>query len=102
MWRTGGASVRCAPYATVASPELARGVIETLGDRQACLLANHGVVAVGGDLAAADVMAREVELLAQQYALSLLVGGPVLLDDQEMQTVLGVFARYGRQPESKS
>jgi hypothetical protein len=44
----GGAEVRCARYATFGTPDLAASAVEALKDRTACLLANHGMIAVGG------------------------------------------------------
>ncbi|WP_426754874.1 class II aldolase/adducin family protein [Myxococcus sp. Y35] len=94
----GGTDVRCAPYATFGTPELARNVLAALEGRKACLMANHGMVAVGRDLAAAFKLAVEVETLAAMYWRALQVGEPVLLDGAEMARVLEKFKTYGQQP----
>ena len=94
MVGTGDGTLDCAPYHPPGSPELAEGVVATLGDRAACLLANHGAVATGPGLSAAMDMAREVESLAQQFTLSRLLGGPVNLDDAEVAELQSVFAAY--------
>ncbi|MCE9673168.1 class II aldolase/adducin family protein [Myxococcus stipitatus] len=94
----GGTTVRCAPYATFGTPELAGHVLEALEGRKACLMANHGMVAVGKDLARAFKLAVEVETLAAMYWRALQVGEPVLLDDAEMARVLEKFETYGQQP----
>ena len=91
----GGNSIRCAPYATFGTEELSRLALQALEGRQACLLANHGMIATGPDLRRALWLAGEVELLAQQYVLSLQIGGPMLLDDAEMERVLEKFRSYG-------
>lgn len=91
----GGNSIRCAPYATFGTEELSRLALEALEGRQACLLANHGMIAAGPDVQRALWLAGEVELLAQQYVLSLQIGGPQLLDDAEMDRVLEKFRSYG-------
>ncbi len=96
----GGNSIRCAPYATVGSEALSEAAIAALADRRACLLANHGVIALGSDLAAALDLARTVETLARQYCLALDAGEPVILDDAEMAAVLEKFKTYGRKPKS--
>jgi L-fuculose-phosphate aldolase len=93
----GGDSIRCAPYATFGTQELSDGALQALRDRRACLLANHGMIALGDDLASALKMAQELESLAHQYVISLQLGGPVLLDDAEMRKVLERFKTYGRQ-----
>ena len=91
----GGNSIRCAPYATFGTEELSRLALQALEGRQACLLANHGMIAAGPDLRRALWLAGEVELLAQQYVLSLQIGGPTLLEDAEMERVLEKFRSYG-------
>ena len=91
----GGNSIRCAPYATFGTEELSRLALQALEGRHACLLANHGMIATGPDLRRALWLAGEVELLAQQYVLSLQIGGPTLLDDAEMERVLEKFRSYG-------
>jgi L-fuculose-phosphate aldolase len=93
----GGHDIRCAGYATFGTQELADLAVEALKDRKACLLANHGVIALGGSLDAAWAMAQEVENLASEY-LDLLAAGlkPVVLSKAEMARVLAKFADYGR------
>ena len=93
----GGADIRCAPYATFGSSELAAHALAALDGRRACLLANHGMIALGSTLAGALALAREVENLAEQYLRTLAVGQPNLLDDAEMARVIAKFASYGQQ-----
>jgi L-fuculose-phosphate aldolase len=96
----GGASILCAPYATFGSEALSRHAVEALAEgRRACLLANHGQIACGSSLPKALELAREVEMLARQYLLTLQVGEPVLLDADEMARVLDKFSTYGKQPQ---
>ncbi len=93
----GGNSVRCADYATFGSAELSANALVALQDRHACLLANHGAIAVGASLDAALALAEEVEALAGQYCATLALGAPVLLDHAEMARVVVRFESYGRQ-----
>src|SRR3546814_8951213 len=72
-------------------------MLKALEGRTACLLANHGMMCLGRDLAAAMWLAVEVETLAKQYWYARQAGKPVILDDAEMQTVLARFKTYGRQ-----
>jgi L-fuculose-phosphate aldolase len=97
----GGEDIRCAPYATFGTEELSRHAVEALEGRKACLLANHGMVAMGKDLAGAFKLAVEVETLAAMYWRALQVGEPVLLDAAEMARVLEKFKTYGQQPEPR-
>jgi L-fuculose-phosphate aldolase len=97
----GGVDVRCAPYATFGTEELSRHAVAALEGRKACLLANHGMLALGRDLAGALKLAVEVETLAAMYWRALQVGEPVLLDAAEMAVVLEKFKTYGQQPEPR-
>lgn len=92
----GGRDIRCAPYATFGSQELADAAVAALAGRRACLLANHGMIAIGADLDRALGLAIEVESLAETYWRAMQIGEPVLLDDDEMDRVLAKFATYGQ------
>lgn len=93
---SGGASVPVAPYATFGSEELAEGVADTLDGRLACLMANHGLIALGPNLATAMAIAEEIEEQAAVYCGTLAIGGPKLLDEPEMKRIIGAFQRYGQ------
>ena len=93
----GGDSIRCAPYSTFGSAALADHALSALDGRKACLLANHGMIAVGETLARALALAVEVETLAAQYWRALQIGKPAILSKTEMKTVLAKFSTYGRQ-----
>jgi L-fuculose-phosphate aldolase len=94
----GGADIRCAPYATFGTQELSDHAVAALKDRKACLLAHHGMIAVGRDLAQALAIAVEVETLAKTYLAALAAGEPPLLSEDEMARVLDKFSTYGQQP----
>jgi len=94
----GGHDIRCAEYATFGTEELSRSALAALDGRRACLLANHGLIAVGESLERALYLAEEVEALAGQYVRALQVGTPHVLDAAEMERVLERFRTYGRQP----
>jgi len=91
----GGDSIRCAAYATFGTQALSDQALKALDGRRACLLANHGMIATGADLAAALALAVEVEALAQQYWQALQIGEPKLLSKREMGRVLEKFRDYG-------
>jgi L-fuculose-phosphate aldolase len=93
----GGRDIRCAPYATFGTQDLSDYAVAALEGRRACLLANHGVIAAGTDLASALKLAGEVENLAKQYRLALQSGTPNILSDAEMDRVLALFRTYGKQ-----
>jgi L-fuculose-phosphate aldolase len=91
-----GHKVPLAPYATFGTPELARNVAESIGDCNALLLANHGLVAVGANLDTAFAVAEEIELVARIYYQTKCIGEPVILPDGEMSRVIEKFKTYGQ------
>ena len=91
----GGADVRCAPYHTFGTPELARAVVTAMADRWACLMANHGMVAGGLGIRKAMWRAVELETLAQQYLLASQLGKPAILSKEDIDETLALFAGYG-------
>ena len=91
----GGDSIRCAPYATYGTAELSQHAVSALEDRFACLLAHHGMIAIGPSLSKAMWLAVEVETLARQYHGCLQIGTPPLLSKAEIKKVLGKIAGYG-------
>lgn len=92
----GGNDIRCAPYATFGTQALSDLALAALDGRRACLLANHGMIALESSLPRALALAVEVETLAQMYWQALLIGEPATLPDDEMATVLRKFATYGQ------
>ena len=90
----GGADVRCARYATFGTQALSDNALEALRDRLACLLANHGLLALGDSLEQALALALELETLSRMYWQALQLGDPVVLDAREMQRVIARFAAY--------
>jgi L-fuculose-phosphate aldolase len=97
----GGKDIPCAPYATFGTQELSDHAVTALAGRSACLLANHGMIAIGPTLDRALALAVEVETLAEMYWRVLQLGEPVLLSDVEMDVVLEKFRTYGQQGKPK-
>lgn len=98
----GGRDIPLVPYATFGTGDLARHVAEGLKHRSACLMANHGQIAIGASLEAALELAVEVEALAAQYIKVLTIGEPVLLADEEMERMVEKFRAYGRNAQAWS
>jgi L-fuculose-phosphate aldolase len=90
----GGASIRCAPYATFGTQELSDRAVAALQGRKACLMANHGMIVVGPTLGEAFDLAVEVETLASLYWHALQLGEPTILSRAEMARVLAKFEHY--------
>ena len=92
----GSDDIPCAEYATFGSAELALNAVSALRGGSACLLANHGMVALGSTLEGALRLAAEVETLASQYWHAAQVGTPHVLDGDELGRVRVRFAEYGQ------
>ena len=95
--RFGGDSIRCADYAIFGSEELSATALAALENRKGCLLANHGLLVAGRDLAEVLALAIELEELCEQYWRASQLGQPVILSDTEMAAVLEKFRSYGQQ-----
>ncbi len=93
---TGGTEIRCAPYRTFGTQELSDAALAAIEGRNACLLGNHGVIAVGHDVNAALTLAGEVENLAAQYTAALALGDVRILDAAEMVRMVEKFRTYGK------
>jgi L-fuculose-phosphate aldolase len=92
----GGNTIRCAPYALFGTQALSEVALAALSERKACLLAHHGMIALGRDLPHALAVAVEVENLCEQYWRLLQVGEPRLLTPSQMQEVYAQFKGYGQ------
>jgi L-fuculose-phosphate aldolase len=92
----GGDEIPCAPYEVFGSQALADVVSSTIGQSyHSCLMANHGMIALGPDLKTAMSRTEKLETLARQYQLAKSVGDPILLTAAEMATVREAYATYG-------
>jgi len=91
-----GNKVPLAPYATYGTKELADNIIRSIGQYNACLMANHGVVTIGNNLPTAFAVAEEIELVARLYYQAKCIGEPVILSNEEMAVVVEKFKTYGQ------
>jgi len=90
----GGDTIRCTPYTIFGEQNLSDLALEALHDRKACLLGNHGMIALGKDLNDALSVAQEVEYLCEIYWRALSVGEPKILTAQQMHEVKAKFVEY--------
>jgi L-fuculose-phosphate aldolase len=93
---SGRSSVPVAPYRPFGSIELADAVADAMEGGMACLMANHGLIAVGRSLGRALAIAEEMEEQAAVYCGTLAIGGPTLLDDAQMADIFERFRSYGQ------
>jgi L-fuculose-phosphate aldolase len=90
----GGDNIRCTPYSLFGGQDLSDRALEALRDRKACLLGNHGMIALGTDLADALAVAVEVEFICEVYWRALQAGEPHILTAQQMHEVKQKFVDY--------
>ena len=92
----GGDDVRCAPYVTFGTPELARLAVAALTGRTACLLANHGMIVHASTAERAVTAAIVLETLCRQYLLARSAGSVRLLSADEMRAAHERYRTYGQ------
>jgi L-fuculose-phosphate aldolase len=92
-----GGEIAVAPYRTFGTNELAEAAVQACGSRNAVLLANHGVVAVGKDLQTALQCAITVEETAKIYLLSKAAGTPKPIPESALPAIFEAFHKYTRQ-----
>jgi len=92
----GGNDIKCAKYATYGTRSLSKNIIKSLKGRTACLIGNHGQIALGESLSKAFELAEEVENLSHQYINALKIGKPKILSSKEMNKVLRKAKNYKR------
>lgn len=91
-----GNKVRCSPYETFGTAELAEVAYKTMKEDKGILLGNHGVLTVGEDLATAFSIAKDIEFIARLYYRAKSIGTPVLLNDTQISEVIEKFGTYGQ------
>ena len=92
-----GSSIEVSEYAPPGSIELAKIVAEALGDKNATLLANHGVVCIGESLEDAFNILRILERSAEIYILAKIIGKPFILDDEKVERLRKMYLEYKKQ-----
>jgi L-fuculose-phosphate aldolase len=90
-----GGSVRVAPYATFGTPELAEATLDALEGRTAALMANHGAIAYGHDVASAVERSLLLEWACGVYWHAKAVGEPKTLDAAQAQAVVDAVVTRG-------
>jgi L-fuculose-phosphate aldolase len=95
--------VPLARYATYGTEELARNASEALGGSHgACLLSNHGTIAVGASVSEAYSRTELLEEMAEIYYRAKLAGEPVLLTPEQMDEVSAKIHDYGQSKPSST
>jgi L-fuculose-phosphate aldolase len=90
-----GGAVPVAPYRTFGTPELAAAVIDALEGRTAALMANHGAIVHGADMAQAVELALLLEWACTVYWRARAMGEVRALDDEQRAAVIEAAGERG-------
>ena len=90
----GGDNIVCAEYGLFGTKDLSNSIIRAMKNRKACLLSNHGQIAIGNDIHEAFELAQEVEFLCECYYKCILLGKPEIISYEEMQKVIEKIGNY--------
>ena len=75
--------------------ELAQAALDGMGDNYACILGNHGLLCVGGNISYTLDVSEQIEFCAQLYYNCKAAGQePKLLNDEQISSVLEAFQTY--------
>jgi L-fuculose-phosphate aldolase len=86
-----------ARYELYGSEALAQSAVDALGDTyKGVLLRNHGAICIGPTVAKAYSAALNVESMAEVAYLSMTMGIPNVLSDQQMAQAIEKFKGYGQ------
>src|SRR5690625_1926894 len=89
-----GYDVKCAEYATYGTEKLADNALKAIEDRNAVLLANHGLIALGPDIGRAFSTAEHLEFVSEIYYLTKTLGEPKLLSRENIEEVMKKFNTF--------
>lgn len=90
----GLGQIPLAPYGTPGTPELARTLEPLIPDYDAILMANHGVVVYGADLASAYMKMETVEHFAQITLVTRMLGQQQPLAHGDLEKLVAARSRY--------
>lgn len=98
-----GDQIPVAPYETYGTKELAEAALETLGEKySACLLENHGVLALGETVESAYEVALMVEYCARIHYQAISIGEPEILDENDVNSLIEIFEGYGQHSDNQT
>lgn len=99
---SGGTEIPCSKYATFGTPELAENAIQALGEGNAVLLANHGLITCGVSIQKAFSLANNLEFCAEMQWRCMAIGKPSILNKHQMAEVMLRFKSYGQPKKTES
>ncbi len=88
--------VNVAPFSSAASLAMGEETVNNIGDANAVILKNHGVITVGKTIKEALYAAVYMEDALKTLFIAKAMGDPVLLTDEQYQEAIDVFKDYGQ------
>jgi len=89
-------AVTVAPYSSAASLDMGVKAVESIGDKRAVILRNHGVVTVGPTLKDALYAAVYLEDASRSYCAASAMGTPRSLTPAQVTEAVEIFKHYGQ------
>ncbi|MHA1762733.1 MAG: class II aldolase/adducin family protein [Promethearchaeota archaeon] len=86
-----GGEITCAEYGEAGSEELAHNVVESLGEKNAILLPNHGNLCCGSSLEGAFTVLEYLERGAKIYYMARIIKEPNVLPEDTVEFEKEVF-----------
>jgi L-fuculose-phosphate aldolase len=86
-----GGGVKCTNFADAGTEELPLAALEAMGDQNAVILANHGTLVVGRNLAYCVKVAIIIEKMAKIYIHSKLIGQVHTIPKEKQQKFIQIF-----------
>jgi len=96
-----GGEIEVAEYQPAGTRRLARVAVKALGEKNAVLLANHGLVGVGGDADKALKACLVAEKTAQVVINAKILGQANSLSPEEIKVLVEGFKHYGQQKSTE-
>ncbi len=88
--------VHVAPFSSAASLAMGEETVDNIGDSNAVILKNHGVITVGKTIKEALYAAVYLEDAVKTLFVAKSMGEPVLLTDAQFVEAVNVFKDYGQ------
>lgn len=89
-----GEDIDCIPFCPIGSEELGKTAAIALKRRNAVLLGNHGLMAVGPNMNFAFSVAEESEFVAELYYRAKLAGGGRILGHEDIAPIISLAGKY--------
>jgi L-ribulose-5-phosphate 4-epimerase len=92
-----GGEIPLGGYAPIGGEEIGKAIIEKIGRARAIIMQNHGVFTIGSSAQEATKMAVEVEEIAKITYMAMMLGKPILLEQEQIDYMVNLYQHdYGQ------